>query len=373
MEGIYFESSATTDYHFLTVSECSRAPVEPGARARLRHARHRLRPLRAPPADARRPLLHGVDAGDAEARRREPDLTLVKDIPQNPSISGAGARQGAEGLEGVRGRRTATSSSGIDHEPVVLTSLPSGPKYSKCWNQAWTTATAPSRSMQDGWECTTAPWWVNRDELDTAYAQTGPSSWQRVKASDLATAQPRAVDADAGRATCRRRVDKISFDVSEIGKPVEVKESYFPNWQVTGAEGSVPARAEPDGRRPDVDARRVDVRTHAGRLARPRRSPSAALVGLVLLGLWTGARRFAAGDDDRARRDPTVRRHGRRRPTTSPASRTTARRRRPAEPARPARRAGRRIRPTASRPIGRNRRRRYHDPALRPEPLLGSG
>ena len=34
MEGIYFESSATTDYHFLTVERMLAAPVEPGARAR---------------------------------------------------------------------------------------------------------------------------------------------------------------------------------------------------------------------------------------------------------------------------------------------------------------------------------------------------
>ena len=29
MEGIYFESSATTDYHFLTVAECSQHPSNP--------------------------------------------------------------------------------------------------------------------------------------------------------------------------------------------------------------------------------------------------------------------------------------------------------------------------------------------------------
>ncbi len=39
-------------------------------------------------------------------------------------------------------------------------------------------------------------------------------------------------------------VDKISFDVSEIGKPVEVKESYFPNWKVSGATG--PYRLAPN-------------------------------------------------------------------------------------------------------------------------------
>ena len=39
----------------------------------------------------------------------------------------------------------------------------------------------------------TAPWWVDRQALSIAYAQTGPSEWARVKASDLARAQPRVV------------------------------------------------------------------------------------------------------------------------------------------------------------------------------------
>ncbi len=71
MEGIYFESSATTDYHFLTVSECAEHPSNPVRGLVYGSSVSRLRSLRAPHADARRPLLHGVDAGDAEARRQE--------------------------------------------------------------------------------------------------------------------------------------------------------------------------------------------------------------------------------------------------------------------------------------------------------------
>ena len=39
MEGLYFESSGTTSYHFLTVSECARTSVEPGARLGVRIGR----------------------------------------------------------------------------------------------------------------------------------------------------------------------------------------------------------------------------------------------------------------------------------------------------------------------------------------------
>ena len=45
MEGLYFEASATTPFHFLNEAELSRGAVEPGARpARAADALQRLRP-----------------------------------------------------------------------------------------------------------------------------------------------------------------------------------------------------------------------------------------------------------------------------------------------------------------------------------------
>ncbi len=56
MEGLYFESSATTSIHFLTVAEIAKHPSNPVRGPRVRHARRRLRPRREAPADARRAL-----------------------------------------------------------------------------------------------------------------------------------------------------------------------------------------------------------------------------------------------------------------------------------------------------------------------------
>jgi len=87
MEGIYFESSATTDYHFLTVSECAQHPSNP------------VRGLAYGSADTdfdlcvRHMQMLGVRyymAWTPEMQRqaaRNPELTLVKDIPQSPSIA----------------------------------------------------------------------------------------------------------------------------------------------------------------------------------------------------------------------------------------------------------------------------------------------
>src|SRR3546814_14392606 len=38
--------------------------------------------------------------------------------------------------------------------------------------------------------------------------------------------------------------DRISFTVDEVGEPVLVKASYFPNWRVSGADG--PYRVAPN-------------------------------------------------------------------------------------------------------------------------------
>ena len=69
----------------------------------------------------------------------------------------------------------------------------------------------------------------------------------------------------------RRGRDSISFHVDKVGVPVVVKESYFPNWQVHGADG--PYRLAPNlmvviPRQHDVS---LTYGLTAGRLARPHR------------------------------------------------------------------------------------------------------
>ncbi len=297
MEGIYFESSATTDYHFLTVAECSQHPSNPvrglvyGSPSSdfdlcVRH----LQMLGVRYYMAWTPEMQKLAAGSA-------DLKLVKTIPQNPPIAGPAPDKE---LKDWKVYEVANSDLvvGMDHEPVVLTSLPGGrPTYSKCWGQAWDPANGAEPRMQDGWECTTAPWWVNRNVLSTAYAQTGPKNWARVKAADLAAAKPTTVT-PVQVANVQTSVDKISFDVSDIGKPVEVKESYFPNWHVKGAKG--PYRLAPNMMVVVPTSKHVELTygltgaDWAGRVI-----TAAGAVGLVLLGLWGGARRFAAGGEGR--------------------------------------------------------------------------
>jgi hypothetical protein len=76
MEGLYFEASSTTPFHFLNQSALSEAAVAGPARPALHAVRHRAR--RPAAADARGALLHGDqrdrDRGGPWARD---DLTEV--------------------------------------------------------------------------------------------------------------------------------------------------------------------------------------------------------------------------------------------------------------------------------------------------------
>ncbi len=73
-------------------------------------------------------------------------------------------------------------------------------------------------------------------------ASSGPDGWQRVdpanpRPSERAVPQVSVSDLEVG-------VDRIAFDVDEVGTPVLVKASYFPNWRASGADG--PYRVAPN-------------------------------------------------------------------------------------------------------------------------------
>jgi uncharacterized membrane protein len=70
----------------------------------------------------------------------------------------------------------------------------------------------------------------------------GPTSWERIPATDThptVVPEPRTVVTDVAQTD-----SSVSFRVSRVGTPVEVKVSYFPNWKSTGAQG--PWRVAPN-------------------------------------------------------------------------------------------------------------------------------
>lgn len=207
MEGLYFESSATTPFHFLTAAETSAAPSNP-----VRSTPER--PMPYSPFDLDKGIAHmqltgvryymafsvqAITAADARPELREVAASAPWKIYE---VSGSELVQP------------------LTNEPAVLRGMSND-------NPAW---------QRDA-----VAWYTDPAALDVVVAPAGPDGWQRV---------------DRGQRPVRRRLPptrvsnireddlSVSFDVDRIGQPVLVKTSYFPNWTVSGADG--PYRVTPN-------------------------------------------------------------------------------------------------------------------------------
>ncbi len=233
MEGLFFEASGTTPYHFLTTAAMSKQSSNP------------VRELRYDNNDAAKgvPYLQAlgvryVMVRTDEAKRAaeaQPELTLL-------------ATSGPWEIFQV-----ADSSivQPLTVQPVVVAKRGGDQR---------------ERNLELG-----TSWFQHRDEWAAMPADDGPSSWQRI---DVTVDESRAVP-DLNRPpgdpdTRGKQVDivvpeqqidpvelpavtvsdvkvgeqDLSFHVDEVGVPVLVKVSYFPNWVADGADG--PYRIAPN-------------------------------------------------------------------------------------------------------------------------------
>jgi hypothetical protein len=122
-------------------------------------------------------------------------------------------------------------------------------------------------------------WYMNPDLWNVAIAQDGPKDWKRISGDRLVPGKPLT-----GRAVTPARVshvkagrEDIEFDVDRVGSPVLVKASYFPNWQVSGAEG--PWRVAPNLMVVVPTERHVHL--HYGRTGVEWSAYAVSLVGLL--------------------------------------------------------------------------------------------
>lgn len=202
MEGLYFEASATTPYHFLNQSELSETP----SRAQ--------RDLQYRDLDVALGVQHlqllGVkyymafsEPAVAQAETND-DLTEV-------------ATSGTWHIYEVADSELVES---VDALPAVVTGIGKG-----------------GRAWQDMAEA----WYLDPGRWDVLRAAGGPEEWQRIDEAD----DPERHDVDPVRiSNIEEGTSTVSFDVSEVGTPVLVKESYFPNWEAHGADG--PWRVAPN-------------------------------------------------------------------------------------------------------------------------------
>jgi len=199
MEGLFFESSLTTPFHFLNASEVSEKPSNP---------------------------VRGLDYRGFNMERGVEHLA-VYNVDYYVSYTEAGAEAArAEGLveAGVAlpWRIFALPPSSLVD---IATSEPA----------VW----AAGGNFRDP----ALEWYDDVDNMDKWLVEDGPTDWNRVSTVDERLISVEEV-AGSGVVTDVVSEDhRISFTTTAVGVPHLVKVSYFPNWTVEGAEG--PYRAAP--------------------------------------------------------------------------------------------------------------------------------
>lgn len=220
MEGLFFESSITTPFHFINHSEMSFKPSNP------------IPGLRYHTFDMARGLEHmGVFGVEY----------YVAITPE--------AAEKAEGLEGFELIE--------ELEPFHIFRLPDSPLIEVLSHQP-AVYDVPERGLlaamigsetvigSDGeplpaFHDLALEWYEDVDEMHRMVVAGGPEEWPRIL--DLDERPDAKIETTGTVSDIVVENHAISFTTTAIGVPHVVKVSYFPNWKATGAEG--PWRATP--------------------------------------------------------------------------------------------------------------------------------
>ncbi|HET9732567.1 MAG TPA: 6-pyruvoyl-tetrahydropterin synthase-related protein [Acidimicrobiales bacterium] len=215
MEGLLFESASTTPYHFINQSELSMAPSDamlglsyPGLNLAQGIAHLQMLGVRYYMAFS--PQI------EAEAAHI-PALHLLAHSGPWPDQYTTGTKDITWDIYEVADSSVVAPLSNL---PAVLASPP---KSSSAW-----------LSMAQRW-------YLDPNRWPVLVSAGGPPSWPRITVDGTA---PRVALPPVNVSGVRTGDDWVSFDVDRTGVPVEVKVSYFPNWQASGATG--PWRVTPN-------------------------------------------------------------------------------------------------------------------------------
>ncbi len=200
MEGVFFESSLTTPFHFLNQAEMSRSPSQP------------VRGLTYRTFDLARGIEHSML------------YNIEYYVTQTDEMTGEALRLGLEPL--------------IEDEAYTVFALPESSAVEVAQ------FTPMVYEGEEDFAAVALAWYDELDTLDNWIVADGPADWERfdelVGPYDLGA----AVDTtDAVVTDIVIEDHRISFTTTAVGLPHLVKTSYFPNWEATGAEG--PYRAAP--------------------------------------------------------------------------------------------------------------------------------
>jgi hypothetical protein len=222
MEGLLFESSATTPYHFLNQAELSAGPSEP--EVGLPYGSLNV------PLGVQHLQQLGVKYFMAETTEVEqeaavdPDLQLVAQTGPWTYNYGGALTHTTWHIYLIKDSSLVTP---LANDPVVLSGVTPGPA-------SWLgNATHEGPALR---------WYTDPSQWDVELAQSGPPEWPRTPVGDI---RPKVTHAGTTKVSAVTQTDSsVSFHVSRVGTPVLVKVSYFPNWHARGADG--PWRVTPN-------------------------------------------------------------------------------------------------------------------------------
>lgn len=207
-EGLYFESSQTVGFHFLMQSELSASPSRP------------MRDLPYSDLDFNLGVEHMRMSGIRYYGAHTPE-----------AIEAANASPGLVEL--------AQTSRWVLYEVVdsaVIEPLRFEPAVAE-----------QVPTDERGWVDPAVEWFNDPAAWEVPVADDGPALWQRVVYDDATRSWSIGERRELPPAQVSDVVldgQQISFSVDEVGVPVLVKVSYFPNWSASGARG--PYRVTPN-------------------------------------------------------------------------------------------------------------------------------
>ncbi len=212
MEGLYYESSATTPYHFLNAAELSKQPSDPmvgldyPASPNVAEGISHLQMFGVK-------YYMAVTRGVQRMAAADPSLKYLASVgPYRTQVTNS-ANQTVNQNQTWKIYKVLDSPlvQPLANQPVVMRDV-TGTKW-----------LAPSQS-----------WYLDSKRWDVYEAASGPASWARVASSD--PNPPKRPEPRAKVSDMVQHEESISFHVDRTGVPILVKTSYFPNWHVSGAK-----------------------------------------------------------------------------------------------------------------------------------------
>ncbi len=226
MEGLLFESSATTPYHFINQSELSVQPSEPMAGCLELN----------PPVWC----LHYTPTNVAAGVQHLQLLGVRYFMASSPEVQAAAAADPSLKLVATTGPWTSTWGGPTTTTTWKIYQVLDSPLVTPLANDpAVETGIGPSQSQ---WLPSSQSWYNHPARWKVELAQSGPAGWPRVTIGD--THPPVRRVAKTTVTQVYEGDNTVRFHVSRLGTPVLVKVSYFPNWHASGATG--PYRVTPN-------------------------------------------------------------------------------------------------------------------------------